>query len=136
MIAREIPVAGLVGRTADRDLEPRRLHQRKGAHHLAPHPIDRGSGKGAVVRGQPLAQHLGLAARTQRQPAGRLGRGDLADQGSAAANQLVQVAVDGVDFLPQRVQFGGIHGAARILRRDAMRKGNKAHACVGPPTLL
>ena len=73
----------------------------------------RGGGKGAVVRRQPLAHDLRLAAGPQRQAAAGLGRADLAHQRGAAANQAMQVAVDRVDFLPQRVEFGGIHGALR-----------------------
>jgi hypothetical protein len=51
----------------------------------------------------------------------------------------MQVAIDGVDFLPQRIQLGFIHGVAAILRPAASRKGKQARqsgACVRPPTLL
>src|SRR6478736_157282 len=50
--------------------------------------------------GSALAHHRRLAARPQGQPARGLGGGDLADQRCATADQAMQVAIDGVDFLP------------------------------------
>ena len=107
MIAREIPVSRLVGRTADRDLERGRLHQGEGADHLAPHAVDGGRREGAVMCGQALAHDLGLAAAagTTGRPAALRGR-DRADQSGAATDRAVQVAVDGVDFLPQASRLG------------------------------
>ncbi len=58
---------------------------------------------------QSLAQDLGFAAGTQRQAARRLGRGNMPDDLGAAADQTVQVRVDGIDFLPQDVEIGSVH---------------------------
>jgi hypothetical protein len=38
----------------------------------------------------------------------------------------MQVAIDRIDFLPQRIQLGCIHGVAAILRPTASRKGKQA----------
>ena len=116
MVARQVPVARLVGRTADGDLEARRLDQREGAHHLAPHAIDRAGRELSVMRRQPLAQHLRLTARPQRQAARRLGGGDVGDHLRAAPDQAVQLGVDGIDFLPQDFEIGSVHKGLCPLR--------------------
>ena len=54
----------LVDGPADGDLEVRRLHQREGAHHLAPHAVDCGRRERPLMRRQPLTHDLGLAAMT------------------------------------------------------------------------
>ena len=90
---------------------------------------------------EALAHHLRLAARPERQPAGRLGGGDAIDQVRAAPDQAMQFAVDGVDFLAQAVETGGIHEAVGPVRqrryyvRPGSRKGKKPQgACAIPAT--
>jgi len=55
-----------------------------------------------------------FAARAQRQPAGGLGGGDPIDQGRAALDQPMHLAVDGIDFLAQAVESRRIH-AGRVI---------------------
>ena len=139
VVAREAPVAGLVVRTANRDLQPGRLDQREGAHHLAPHAIDGAGGELTVVRCHSLAQDLRLAPRPQREATRRLGRGDMADDLRSTADQAVQVGVEGVDFLPQAVETGSVHQTVfscaqrRYYVRTAHVKANKPQeACLLP----
>ena len=74
----------------------------------------------------------------ERQSAGRLGARDPADHVGAPADQAVQVAVDGVDFLPQTVESGCVHKAGnscaqrRYYVQPPRVKANKPQgACTG-----
>jgi hypothetical protein len=142
MIAREVPVARLVVRPADRDLDIRRLHQGEGAHHLAPHAVDGGGRERPLMGLEALAHDLRLAAGPERQPARRLGSGDAIDQGCAAPDQAMQFAVDGIDFLAQAVETGGVHEAVGCpvrqrryyVRPAPVKARNLRAACTIPAT--